>query len=51
MKKSPFAGYKEGKESPKQERAEPKGLQRFEARRGMEKRPSVPMFKRSGRGK
>lgn len=36
--KNPFAGYKEGKESAKTERKEPKGLQRFEKKRGMEKK-------------
>lgn len=46
--KNPFAGYKEGKESMRQERAEPKGLQRFEKKRGMERKP-MPA-KKSGRG-
>lgn len=36
--KNPFAGYKEGKESMKSERKESKGLQRFEKKRGMEKK-------------
>lgn len=36
--KNPFAGYKEGKETPRQERKESKGLQRFEAKKGLEKK-------------
>jgi len=36
--KNPFAGYKEGKESMREERKETKGLQRFEKKRGMEKK-------------
>ena len=39
MAKNPFAGYKEGRESMKEERREPKKLQRFEKGRGMEKKP------------
>jgi hypothetical protein len=37
MKKNPFAGYKEGKETAAQERREPKGLKAFEAKKGMDK--------------
>lgn len=35
--KNPFAGYKEKRESAAAEAKEPKGLQRFEKRKGMEK--------------
>lgn len=37
MKKNPFAGYKEGKETAAQERRESKGLKAFEAKKGMDK--------------
>lgn len=34
-----FAGYREGKESAKEEKRESKGLQRFEKKKGTEKMP------------
>ncbi len=37
MKKNPFAGYKEGKETAAQERREPKALKAMEAKKGIEK--------------
>jgi hypothetical protein len=40
MKKNPFAGYKEGKETAAQERREPKALKAFEAKKGLEKSSS-----------
>ncbi len=39
--KNPFAGYKEGKETKRQERKESAPLQRYEAKKGMEKK--MPM--------
>ena len=49
MATNPFKNYKEGKESPKKERGESKALQRFESKKGMERKHSGPM-KKSGRG-
>lgn len=46
---NPFAGYKEGKESARQERAEPKALKQFEARKGIEK--SMSSKRTAGRGR
>ncbi len=37
MKKNPFAGYKEGKETAAKERREPKALKAMEAKKGIEK--------------
>lgn len=49
--KNPFAGYKEGKETSRQERKESKALQRFEAKKGIEKKiPGRPSMKGGKKG-
>ena len=45
--KNPFARYREGKESMREERKESKGLQRYEAKKGMEKK--IPGKTKGGR--